>query len=195
MAGRRSAVSEVSRRLQPCPAADPEYPVGQDEAWAMFGLLLNFILADVAVTRSCSPVGAPPGFSPKLTRALLYLEQASGPMTVGELAEGLGISLGWASRIADDLATSGLIDRDRNEQDRRVVQLKLTKGARDIADRLWTDRQGAIVSALERVPPGERDVLARFVERLTEELERYVCLATQKPEAARPVGKLRVPVS
>lgn len=172
-------------------AVEDGFPVSREESFEMFGLLLNFVMADLAVTRAGPPVGAPPGFSPKLSRALLFLSQASRPVTVGELAEGLGISLGWASRIADDLATSGLVDRDRDEQDRRVVQIKLTAQARAVSDRLWADRQGAIVAALEQVPAAQRDTVAGFVGRVTEELERYVCQAMNKPEATRIGAKLR----
>ncbi len=191
MVGRRPTTAEASATCGAVQAAETGFPVSRDESFAMFGLLLNFILADLAVTRAGPPVGAPPGFSPKLTRALLFLSQASRPVTVGELAEGLGISLGWASRIADDLTNSGLVDRDRDEQDRRVVQLKLTLRARAVSDRLWTDRQGAIVAALETVPPAEREALTSFIARVTEELERYAYEATSRQAVGRSAaGKL-----
>lgn len=156
------------------PAAPGPHAVSREESWGMFSLLLDLVLADMAVTRAGPPAGVPPKLPPKLIRALLYMgQQADRAVTVGELAEGLGVSLGWASRIADDLATAGLLDRDRDEQDRRVVQLKMTSTAISISNRLWTDREGAIQAALEEVPPEKRPALGRFMERLTQELERH----------------------
>jgi DNA-binding MarR family transcriptional regulator len=151
-----------------------KYPVHHEESWEIFGLFVNAILADVAVTRAGPPAGVSAKISPKLVRALLFLAQRGGcAMTVGELAEGLGVSLGWASRVADELATAGLLNRVRDGRDRRIVQLRLTERATALSDRLWSDREGSIVAALGEAAPNERQVIARFLRRLTTELERH----------------------
>lgn len=140
----------------------------------MFGLFVNAILADVAVTRAGPPSDMPVTVSPKLVRALLYLAQHGGrAMTVGELAEGVGVSLGWASRVADELVSIGLLERVRDDRDRRVVQLQLTPSATLISGRLWSDREDAIVAALSEIFPEERPVIARFLRRLATELESH----------------------
>ncbi len=154
--------------------APAKFPVRREESWEMFGLFVNAILADVAVTRAGPPSDVPMTISPKLVRALLYLAQHGGrAMTVGELAEGVGVSLGWASRVADELVAVGLLERIRDDRDRRVVQLQLTARASVISDRLWSDREEAIVAALSEVFPEERPVIARFLRRLTAELELH----------------------
>ena len=151
------------------------FPVRDEESWEMFGLFINAILADVAVTRAGPPAGVPAKISPKLVRALLYLAQHGGcSMTVSELAEGMGVSLGWASRVADELVEAGLLNRVRDGRDRRIVQLRLTERAAAINSRLWSDREGSIVAALSEAAPDERQAIARFLRRLTAELERHV---------------------
>ena len=163
-------------------SAPAKFPVRREESWEMFGLFVNAILADVAVTRAGPPSDVPMTISPKLVRALLYLAQHGGrAMTVGELAEGVGVSLGWASRVADELVAIDLLERIRDDRDRRVVQLQLTARASVISDRLWSDREEAIVAALSEVFPEERPVIARFLRRLTAELE----LHASKPSAHR----------
>ena len=154
--------------------SSPKFPVRDEESWEMFGLFINAILADVAVTRAGPPAGVPAKISPKLVRALLYLAQHGGSaMTVSELAEGMGVSLGWASRVADELVEAGLLSRVRDGRDRRVVQLRLTERATAINSRLWSDREGSIVAALSEAAPDERQAIARFLRRLTTELERH----------------------
>lgn len=154
-------------------AAAGKFPVRREESWEMFGLFVNAILADVAVARAGPPSDGP-AISPKLVRALLYLAQHGGrAMTVGELAEGVGVSLGWASRVADELVAAGLLERVRDDRDRRVVQLQLTARATVVSSRLWSDREEAIVAALSEVFPEERPVIARFLRRLTTELEMH----------------------
>jgi DNA-binding MarR family transcriptional regulator/transposase-like protein len=160
-------------------SSSPKFPVRREESWEMFGLFVNAILADVAVTRSGPPSDVPMTISPKLVRALLYLAQHGGrAMTVGELAEGVGVSLGWASRVADELVAIGLLERIRDDHDRRVVQLQLTPRATVISGRLWSDREDAIVAALSEVFPEERQVIARFLRRLTAELELHASKST-----------------
>jgi DNA-binding MarR family transcriptional regulator len=160
-----------------------KFSVRRDESWEMFGLFMNAILADAAVTRRRPTAEVPREISPKLVRALLYLAQHGGrALTVGELAEGIGVSLGWASRVADELVSLGLLERVRNENDRRVVQLQMTPGAAAVSGRLWSDREAAIVSALSEVSPEERPLIARFLRKLTAELEMHAA----KSPATRP---------
>jgi DNA-binding MarR family transcriptional regulator len=155
-------------------SAPTKFPVRREESWEMFGLFVNAILADVAVARAGPPSDVPATISPKLVRALLYLAQHGGKaMTVGELAEGVGVSLGWASRVADELVAAGLLERVRDDRDRRVVQLQLTPRASVISSRLWSDREEAIMAALSEIFPEERAVVARFLRRLTAELELH----------------------
>jgi len=60
----------------------------------------------------------------------LYLLSA-GPRRVSDVAGALGISLPAASGLVDRLATSGLVDRQRVERDRRLVLCQLTDAGRD----------------------------------------------------------------
>lgn len=169
-----STLKEMPKGIprKPMVAPLPKFGVRRDESWEMFGLFMDAILADLAVTRMGPPSDLPRRISPKLARALFYLAQHGGcATTVGELAEGVGVSLGWASRVADELVSIGLLERVRNENDRRVVQLQLTPSATAINGRLWNEREGAITAALSEVSPEQRPVIARFFRKLASELE------------------------
>ena len=55
--------------------------------------------------------------------------------TASELARELGYTSGAVTRLIDGLEQKGLIARDRDEADRRVVRLRVTAAGDDVVDR------------------------------------------------------------
>jgi DNA-binding MarR family transcriptional regulator len=148
------------------------FPVRRDESSEIFGLFLSAMEAGAAAMRTGLCLDPAVEFPAKLVRALLYLLQhRSTAVAVGDLAEGLRVSLGWASRVADELALMGFVNRVRGERDRRVVHLELTEKAIKVAERLWSDHEAAIAAALGDLLPNERATVARFLRRLRTELD------------------------
>jgi DNA-binding MarR family transcriptional regulator len=88
--------------------------------------------------------------------------QLQGPATVSDLAAHLGMTAPGATGLIDRLVKAGLVSRERDQEDRRVVRVSLTpEGA----------RQYAATRALRR------RVLAELVERLSAaEVEQLVAL-------------------
>lgn len=140
-----------------------------DDARRLLLLLARYTLADVQLVRSAPRRGVP--LSPHQVRAAMQLAHCEA-MTVGELADALGVSLGWASRIADELVGLGHVERERDPQDRRVVRLRLSREARAIGDRIYADRAAVIGEALRHTSPTARRNVIAFLERLTEGMER-----------------------
>jgi DNA-binding MarR family transcriptional regulator len=162
-----------------------KHSVPRDESRDVFGLLVSVMAADIAAMRARLSADIPAEISPKLVPTLLHLvRRGDAPMTVGDLAEGLGVSLGWASRVADEMVSIGFLTRIRQDRDRRVVWLHLTERGTEIGERLWRDREGAIVAALDEVSPNERQAISRFLRRLTAELELHTSQADSKSPKA-----------
>src|SRR5579871_1408338 len=116
--------------------------VSNEESRRVFGLLLDLVLAYIAVARTDDTPQEGPMLQPTLMRALLFMgQQAPQRLAVGDLAEGLNISFGWASRIADELTGLGLIERACDEDDRRVVHLRLTEKAISTGKRVLEKRE------------------------------------------------------
>jgi DNA-binding MarR family transcriptional regulator len=131
-------------------------------------LLVRLILANRAVERISPSQG--PSLSPHAVRATMHLFQ-HGQGTVGELAEGLGVSMGWASRIADELERAGHVQRERDALDRRVVRLRLSPPFAHIAEEMYRERGRAVAEALAALRQEEREAVRRFLRRLIEGLE------------------------
>src|SRR5215207_5297820 len=160
---------------EPAEPAEPALPspadfagIARAEIVGVSELLLRVILASRAVDRQ-RPSHAPE-LTPHAVRATIHLFQ-HGQGTVGELAEGLGVSMGWASRIADELERVGHILRERDALDRRVVHLRLSPAAASLAEDMYFERGRAVADALAVLKPQEREAVRRFLTRLIDELE------------------------
>ena len=163
-----SRPSGAATPSDPAPSLSDLAGIGRAEIVGVSELLLRLILASRAVDRQ-RPSHAPE-LTPHAVRATIHLFQ-HGQGTVGELAEGLGVSMGWASRIADELERVGHILRERDALDRRVVHLRLSPAATRLAEDMYLERGRAVADALAVLQPQEREAVRRFLTRLIEELE------------------------
>jgi DNA-binding MarR family transcriptional regulator len=90
---------------------------------------------------------------------LLFVLAQSGPVSVGQLADMLGVSDATASEIVDRIARRGLAIRSHRSDDRRVVECRLSDaGARLLAEVAGARREG-LRAALSVLTPAERKQL------------------------------------
>jgi DNA-binding MarR family transcriptional regulator len=112
------------------------------------------------------PAAAGPA-SAHVIRAAIHIHD-EGPQTIGQLARGLGISQGWASRVVDELERAGYVERERDPADRRVVRVRLTPMAVERVELAYRWRGGAVEAALAGMEPQERAAVAVFLRRFVE---------------------------
>jgi DNA-binding MarR family transcriptional regulator len=111
---------------------------------------------------------APP-LSPHAVRAAIHVYQHR-ERTVSQLAAGLGISQGWASRVVEELEGRGYLVRERDAVDRRVVWVRLSPDAIEDVERAFRWRDDAVSRALEGLAAGERVAVRSFLRRLVDGL-------------------------
>ncbi|WP_420032743.1 TetR family transcriptional regulator [Streptomyces sp. cg28] len=89
---------------------------------------------------------------------LAELRRAGAPYrrTMSELAAAGAVRAGGMTQHADRLAGAGLIERERDDRDRRVVRLRLTAAGRDLVDRVAEERRAGERELLDRLRPDER---------------------------------------
>ncbi|WP_353941511.1 TetR family transcriptional regulator [Streptomyces sp. HUAS MG91] len=110
---------------------------------------------------------------------LAELRRAGAPhrRTMSELAAAGAVRAGGMTQHADRLAGAGLIERERDDRDRRVVWLRLTPAGRDLVDRVAEERRAGERDLLDRLRPDERrrlDVLLAALGRtLTESADAH----------------------
>ena len=88
--------------------------------------------------------------------------------TIGQLADGLGISQGWASRLCDDMERAGYLERERDASDRRVVRVRLSALAVERVELAYRWRGDAVEAAFAGMSAADRAVVQAFLRRFVE---------------------------
>lgn len=89
----------------------------------------------------------------------LAVVDARGGCSMSELARDLGLPSPLATRVADELVTRRLVERDADPLDRRRVLLRITaRGRKALAD-VHEEAECLLAGVLERMTPSEREAL------------------------------------
>jgi DNA-binding MarR family transcriptional regulator len=117
--------------------------------------------------------GSPPWVPPRLggparMRLLETLAQASGPLSVGEIAEAIGVDQPRASRLVQPGVDLGVVRREADPDDARRTRVALTDAGSALVRGFRGDRREAIDRALSTFTDAERADLARLLTKLAD---------------------------
>ena len=93
--------------------------------------------------------------------AALWTLAVMGDMSMGSLAKHLAVSKEQATRMVNPLVEQGLIERERSEANRRIVNASLTSTGHDEICRQIQERNQQIEQVLEVL---DEDELQRLIE-------------------------------
>lgn len=144
---------------QPAPR---EWSVGQEEALRLWIALARCYSSFAkAVSLKIQEYGlTTPQFG--VLEALFHL----GPLSLGELAEKLLVTGGNVTYVMDRLEQQGLVYRERSEDDRRVIQAKLTVEGRSLVESVFDGHAEFVEHLTRHVEPGERRQLRTLLKKL-----------------------------
>jgi DNA-binding MarR family transcriptional regulator len=111
------------------------------------------------------------GITPSQLSALASVASL-GPLTLGELAAVERVQPPTMTRVVAALEEGGLLARTVDAGDRRVARVDLTAAGRRLLDRNRTRKDLFLAARLRRLPPADRELLARaagVLERLAED--------------------------
>jgi MarR family transcriptional regulator, 2-MHQ and catechol-resistance regulon repressor len=94
--------------------------------------------------------------------ALLHL----GPLCQYTLAEKLLRSGGNVTVVVDNLEKHGLVRRERQQDDRRMVVIHLTPAGKGLIQRIFPAHAKAITEEMNSLAPREQDALRRICRKL-----------------------------
>ncbi|MDF2718722.1 MAG: transcriptional regulator, MarR family [Paenibacillus sp.] len=103
------------------------------------------------------------GFSMTQFRTL-YVLNSRGPQKAADLAEILCVTSGAITGLADKLILKQLLERQRSEDDRRVVYLSITDKGKEMLDGLLEKQKETISLFFEGLPKEDIDHLKRIFE-------------------------------
>ncbi len=85
------------------------------------------------------------------------------PMSAGELAGRLSLSAPATTALLDRLSRVGHVQRHRNLNDRRIVDIQVSPGAMQLGRQLFEPLSRHVGRALSKYPVGELDLMARVL--------------------------------
>ncbi|MDY6944231.1 MAG: MarR family transcriptional regulator [Pseudomonadota bacterium] len=101
---------------------------------------------------------------------LMYLRDGLA-ITVADLCRDLHHDSGAMTRLIDQLESRKLLERRRNSEDRRVIELFITKGGNELLDELIPTACGMLNSLLDGFSREEVKLLQSSLGRMIERLE------------------------
>lgn len=103
-------------------------------------------------------------------------------ITVADLCRDLHHDSGAMTRLIDQLESRELIERRRNAEDRRVIELHITKAGNELLDELIPTACGMLNSALDDFSRDEVKQLQSLLRRMIVRLEDMVQAAPTSAE-------------
>jgi DNA-binding MarR family transcriptional regulator len=114
-------------------------------------------------------------------QTMLMIElRKGGRLNMGELSQRLGITQGVATRMVDLLLEKKLLERSRDETDRRVVFVALSRKGAAIARQIEEYNRSKMAEVLGAVPEKDREYLLEFLKGLQRQFEKKERL--ERPE-------------
>ncbi|MEE6261853.1 MarR family winged helix-turn-helix transcriptional regulator [Plantactinospora sonchi] len=131
----------------------------EDEATAVAALGTGLAEVQRVLRRSMSRrLGRPP--LPDAQVEVLRLVERRPGISVKEAAERLCTAANTVSTLVGDLVAAGLLDRERDPDNRRLVRLRLTPAAQDRIAAVTAERRDLLLRALDRLDePARREII------------------------------------
>jgi len=114
---------------------------------------------------------APPATAPLSPRHVAALEQLlGGPVTVGELASRLDLTLPTVSGVLADLDRAGFIERHPDPADRRRTIVQVIPSRADLIGEWLDDAAKPLARVLDKLTPSEQEAFLKAMDLLETEL-------------------------
>ena len=114
---------------------------------------------------------APPSTAPLSPRHIAALEQLlAGPLTVGELASRLGLTLPTVSGVLADLDRAGFIDRQPDPADRRRTLVQIHPAQSAVVGQWLEGAASPLARVLDKLAPSEQIAFLKAMDLLEAEL-------------------------
>jgi DNA-binding MarR family transcriptional regulator len=116
---------------------------------------------------------------------VLFLLRDEGPVSIGALADRLGVSLASASETVDRIARREFVERHHRVDDRRVVDCQLTESGRQLVEEIAGVRLAGIRRLLGVLTAEELTEFDRLIRVIRARLE---AMQTSGTPGSKPGG-------
>lgn len=119
---------------------------------------------------------------------LLHIAQ-EGPLTSVQLSRLVHLSPSTLVGILDRLEAKGLIRRDRNQRDRRVVSVSVTPSGEELAASAPSPLQDKLAKGLSQLPKTTQESIAQALHQIVEMMEAPEIEGTPPFEMGGGIGE------
>ena len=116
---------------------------------------------------------------PQLT--VIKLLEELGDLSLSRLSTRIQARNSTVTGIVDRMKREDLVVRERSQEDRRVVLIRLTDRGRDLASRIEVEPMAIFQRALESLSTEDLDTLFRILEQLQRHVRKAVDDAASAP--------------
>ncbi|MRG28711.1 MarR family winged helix-turn-helix transcriptional regulator [Laceyella tengchongensis] len=109
--------------------------------------------------------------TPPQFNALLWLYE-DGDMTIGELSQKMYLACSTMTDLIDRMEKNGVVERVRDERDRRVVRIHLLEKGREIIDEVMKTRRQYLSEILSHLSDEEALHMKKHLSVLHEEMKK-----------------------
>lgn len=134
----------------------------------MFLTMMRFTKKQILEESIHQSVITPPQFG------MLYALFARGPQTMKDLSEIMDLTHGAATGLVDRLHRLGLVERERSNEDRRVVHVAMTSEGRKLIERIAQRRHAILRKIIEQLTSEERRLMLKIDRIMKDKLINYV---------------------
>jgi len=110
------------------------------------------------------------GVTPPQLDALNFLKHKA--LTMGELGQKMYLACSTATDLIDRMERNGLIVRERDAKDRRVIRLRITPKGEQVIAEVVKARKRYLAGVLSKVAPEDRKTLVQSVAKIHELMTR-----------------------
>lgn len=122
---------------------------------------------------------------PKTDLLALLMLHRRGEATMSELAADLNVPLSTATGIGARLTRKGLVERERSEQDRRVIVTRLTEEGRALALKVQAYVDGILQRITAALTPEEAATLMALVQKVLQAFQANPLPLGEEPAAPK----------
>lgn len=127
-------------------------------------------LAHRLINRLTQPEADALGLTLPRLWVLVHVDECPG-ITMGSLARRMGLSRSAVTGLVDDMVRAGLLRREDDPDDRRIIRLALTPDGERALGRMLARRARVVADALGHVGATEADALLAGLEQLVERMQ------------------------
>jgi len=91
--------------------------------------------------------------------------------TMTELGKNIGVANPRMTILIDELESMNIVERIRDNKDRRIVKVKLTEKGKDLREQFMQKRRKEVLTLFSRLKPEQRQDLLRCLKKTSSILE------------------------